>query len=135
MNKLNVNKVLLATTILLVLVLGGFLGWQMWARNDSYYAVLTLGGDLFFGKMHSFPSSRLTDVWTLQRNQDEKNPVSLVKFDQSYWGPEDVLYLNKKNIIWKTKLREDSQILSQIKNPSKQQIQQPQVPSENIINN
>jgi len=131
MNTPNVNKILLATTILLVLVVGLFLVKQVWNRDDSYYAVLTLGGDLFFGKLHHFPRARLTNVWTLQRNpQDEKNPVSLVKFEQSLWGPQDVLYLNKKNIIWKTKLKADSQVLSQMKNQP--QLQQ-QSPLQNII--
>lgn len=123
----NVNKILLATTILLVLVLGSFLSWHILARNETYYAVMTSGGELFFGKLHYFPKPYLTDVWSLQRTQDEKNPVSLVKFDQSIWGPEDILYLNKKNIIWKTKLKADSQVLTQIKNQQLQpQIQAPQ---------
>ena len=134
MIKHNINKILLATTILLVLVVGMFLSRQSWTRNDSYYAVMTLGGDLFFGKFHSLPNSYLTDVWTLQRNpQDEKNPVSLVKFDQSAFCPEDRLDLNQKNIIWKTKLKTDSQVLAQIKNPTpiqQQPSQTPKIPTQ-----
>lgn len=135
-----VNKILIALTVLFVLILAMLLYRQIWERDNSYYAVMTLGGDLFFGELHYFPSIRLTNVWTLQRNpQDEKNPLSLAKFDRSVWGPEDVVYLNKKNIIWKTKLKADSQVLLQMKNPPGPQLQQQpqpqQQPSENIINN
>jgi hypothetical protein len=41
----------------------------------------------------------------------------LAKFSGAFWGPEDKIYLNEKNIVWKTKLRVDSPVVQFIKNP------------------
>jgi len=73
----------------------------------------------------------LNDVWFLQRNSDDaKNPLSLAKFEGVFWGPENKLYINEKDIIWKAKLREDSQVLHFIKNPQTLQNQPSIQPSE-----
>lgn len=117
MNITNINKILLIVTIIAILSAGVLLYWQIFPRDNNYYAVMTLGGDMFFGKLHTFRGDYLTSVWTLQRNpQDSANPLSLVKFDQSAFGLEDKIELNQKNIVWKAKLKADSQVLMQIKN-------------------
>lgn len=115
-----VNKILFAITIVLILAIGGLLYWQMSPRTPDYYAVMTASGDLFFGEFHSTNRGfYLTNVWTVQRDpNDNKSPATLVKFSQSDLGPEDKLELNPENIIWKAKLRADSQVLSRITNPS-----------------
>ena len=127
----NVNKTLLILTVLLVLVIGVILYSQKSDSPDNnFYAVMTESGELFFGELQYGRGAYLTNVWTLQRTDDEKNPFSLVKFDQSIWGPEDKLELNEKGIVWKTKLRADSQVLAQIKNPAPLVPQAPQAPTQ-----
>lgn len=110
------NKILLIIVIVLLIALGVVLYWQRGGFKESYWAVYLNTGDLYFGRLHKFPKLSLSDVWFIQRNsQDTQNPFSLVKFEQAFWGPEDKIYLNEKDIVWKAKLKESSQILQSIK--------------------
>lgn len=112
------NKILLVIVIILLIALGAVVYWQRGGFEKPYWAVYLNTGDLYFGKLNRFPKMSLSDVWLLQRNpQDTKNPLSLSKFKEVFWGPEDKLYLNDENIVWKAKLREDSQFVQSIKNP------------------
>lgn len=118
------NKLLLILIIVLAIVLlglsAGFIflfGGKIWPERP-YYAVYLQTGDMYFGKLGGiFNRSALYDVWLLQRNpQDSQNPFSLVKFEDTFWGPEGKIYLNRESIIWKAKLTKDSQVASFIKN-------------------
>ncbi len=124
------NKILLAVVVILLVALGVVIYWQKVGFEKPYWAVYLDTGDLYFGKLNRFPKLSLTDVWFLQRNlNDQKNPLSLAKFAGAFWGPEDRVYLNEKNIVWKAKLREDSQVVQFVKNPQTGQNQQPAQPS------
>ncbi|MEK7162907.1 MAG: hypothetical protein AAB696_01320 [Patescibacteria group bacterium] len=132
------NKILLAIVVILLVALGAIIYWQRGGFEKPYWAVYLNTGDLYFGKLNRFPKMSLSDVWLLQRNpQDTKNPLSLSKFKEVFWGPEDKLYLNDENIVWKAKLREDSQFVQSIKNPQNQsQTQnQPSVSSTSTLPN
>ncbi len=110
------NKILLGVVAILLVALGIVIYWQKVGLKESYWAVYLDTGDLYFGKLHKFPKLSLTDVWFIQRNaQDAQNPFSLVKFEQASWGAEDKIYLNEKDVVWKAKLKENSQILQSIK--------------------
>lgn len=120
------NKILLVSVIVLLIVLGVVIYWQRGGFEEPYWAVYLNTGDLYFGKLNRFPKLSLSDAWLLQRNpQDTQNPLSLAKFKEVFWGPEDKIYLNGENIVWKTKLRKDSQVVQFIKNPQAQTIQPP----------
>jgi hypothetical protein len=116
------NKILLAIVIVLLIALGAVIYWQKGGFKESYWGVYLNTGDLYFGKLNRFPRLSLSDVWFLQRNpEDSQNPLSLTKFEQAFWSPEDKIYLNNENIVWKTKLKEDSQVVQFIKNPTQNQ--------------
>jgi len=127
------NKILLIISIILFIALAVVIYWQIYLQKsgleEPYWAVYLNTGDLYFGKLNKFPKLSLSDVYFIQRNpNDQQNPFSLAKFNQAFWGPEDKIYLNEKNIVWKTKLRNNSQILQFIKNPAAVQappLQQP----------
>ena len=120
MNK--INKTLLSSAIILAVALIGVIYWQKKGFEKPYYAVYLDTGDLYFGQMHFFPRFFLSDVYFLKQNiEDKENPLSLSKFSNAFYGPEDKIYLNKENIIWKAKLRENSQVLQFLKNPQEQQ--------------
>jgi len=111
-----INKILFILLIVLIVALAVVLYWQRGGFKESYWAVYLDTGDLYFGKLTRFPKLALTDVWFIQRNsQNTQNPFSLVKFEQAFWGPEDKIYLNEKDIVWKARLRENSQVLQSIK--------------------
>ncbi len=128
------NKILLVAVVILVIAVGALIFWQKVGFEKPYYAVYLSTGDLYFGKLSYFPRVSLSDVWFLQRNPDDiQNPLSLTPFKGAFWGPENELYLNSKDIVWKVKLKSDSPVLSYIKNPQAgQPSQQPpqQLPSE-----
>jgi len=119
----NANKILLVLVIVLILVLAGLIIWQKFGTNKpTYWAIYLKSGDLYFGKLVQFPSFGLKNVYTLQVNQqNQENPVSVQKFTNIFWGPEDFLKINRAEITWMTKLRSDSQLAELLKtNPSLQ---------------
>ena len=123
------NKILLAVVAVLLVALGVVIYWQKVGFEKPYWAVYLDTGDLYFGKLNKFPRLSLSDVYFLQRNpDDQQNPLSMAKFSQAFWGPEDKIYLNEKSVVWKAKLREDSQVVQFIKNPQTGQNQQPAQP-------
>ena len=84
--------------------------------GNSYYAVYFTSGDLYFGKLNYFPRPALTDVHFLERGgAADQSSLKVAKFSQAFWGPEDKIYLNDQNILWKAKLKKDSPILQSIK--------------------
>ncbi len=122
--------ILIALIVILIIALFVVIYWQEISFESPYWAVYLDTGDVYFGKPHWFPRFNLTDVWFLQRNTNNtENPLSLTKFSQAFWQPEDKIYLNGKNIIWKTKLKDDSQIVQYIKDFQASQNQQSTQPS------
>jgi len=118
------NKILLVVVVVLIIALAGVVYWQNFKKSDSdYWAVYLSTGDLYIGKLSYFPRLHLSDVWFFQKTSDAQNPLNLAKFSQAFWGPGDELYLSKKQIIWKNKLSETSQVISYIKNPQAAQSQ------------
>ncbi len=112
-----INKILFVSLIVLIIILGVVLYWQKVGFEKPYWAVYLSTGDIYFGKLNYFPHFSLSNVWFLRQNSnDAQNPLSVAKLTNAFWGPEDKIYLNKKDIIWKTRLREDSQVLNFIKN-------------------
>ncbi len=117
-NKL--NKVLLLVVVVLVLVIVGIIAWQLWWSNPSYYAVYLRTGDLYFGELSTFPSFTLSRVYMLQVNsQNQQNPVSIQKFTNVFWGPEDSVKINRNDVVWYTRLAGNSQLVKLIQtNPT-----------------
>lgn len=84
------NKILLVIVIVLVLALIGVVLWQTVWKSQSYYAVFMRTGDLYFGQLTWFPSFGLKQVYNLQVNtQNQENPVSIQRFKNVFWGPQD----------------------------------------------
>lgn len=111
----NVNKILVIIIVVLVLILGGIVAWQTWFAGPSYYAVYLRTGDLYFGELTRFPSFGLKHVYMLQVNaQNGQNPVSIQKFTNVFWGPEDSVKLNRDEVVWYTKLKPESQLVKLI---------------------
>ena len=132
------NKILLVLCIILCLVLAGLIVWQKFGTNKpTYWAIYLKSGDLYFGKLIQFPSFGLKNVYTLQVNQQNaENPVSVQKFTNVFWGPEDFLKINRAEVTWMTKLKSDGQLAQLLKtNPSLQanptQTPPPQIPPNN----
>lgn len=112
-----VNKVLLGLVVVLVVALAGVLYWQKGGFDEKYSAVYLNTGDIYFGKLSRFPRMTLRDVWFLQKGSDAQQGFGLSKFEKAFWGPEDEMAINDKNVIWVTELKDDSEVVKAIKNP------------------
>jgi len=128
----NLNKILLVVVIVLVLILIGLLVKQYVGGNKTYYAVYLKTGDLYFGQLMKFPQFGLKNVYVLQVNpQDQQNPISVRKFTNVFWGPRDYININKNEVVWYTKLSEDSQLARLINSNPNLLPPAPQQPSQN----
>lgn len=130
------SKKFLIITALIVLL---FIGLGIWVGSylssqqsnpsgpSEYSAVYLSTGDIYYGVLSWFPLPHLKNVWLLQRSVDQNNQqqLGIAPFNRAFWGPVDEIYLNPKQVIFWTRLRNDSQVLKAIQNPSALQ-QQPQ---------
>ncbi|MBU6500209.1 MAG: hypothetical protein KGJ89_00010 [Patescibacteria group bacterium] len=121
-------KKLISVLILVVVV---FIGVGVWlgikylapknpAGPSEFSAVYLSTGDIYFGKLDWFPWPRMKNVWFLQRTVDQQNQAQLgvAPFASAFWGPVDEVYLNPKEIVLWTSLRNDSQLAQALANPS-----------------
>lgn len=115
LNKIS-KKNIVFFVVALIIILVAIIYWRQNKIEKPYYAVYLENGDIYFGKLSFFPYLSLKDVYFLQKNpSDSQNPFSVLKFENAFWGPENKIYINKEKIIWKTRLRDDSQVLNIIK--------------------
>jgi len=98
------NLTLLIIIIILVILIVGWVVWKLIA-GPQYSAVYFSTGELYFGKVVRFPSYGLKQAYSMQVNpQNEENPLSVQRFKNIFWGPEDFVRINRDNIIWTVKL-------------------------------
>jgi hypothetical protein len=77
-----------------------------------YMAVYLVTGDMYFGKTNVFPCVKIQDPWFLQRAED--GSLTLEKFTDAIWAPENGMKINRKHIIFISKLSESSPIIAAI---------------------
>lgn len=117
MFKKNIFLISAFLIIFLVLLISVFLLFYYRGFNiNNYYAVYLKTGDIYFGKLSRFPSLTLSNVWYLR--SDSQGELSISRFDQSVWGPEDKLKINNDQVVWIAKISPTSQIFSVISGKS-----------------
>lgn len=130
------NKVLVWVVVVLAVALAGVVAWQVWGGESPLYAVYLRTGDLYFGKLVRAPYFGLTNVYLLQVNAaNQENPVSVQKFTNVFWSPEDFVKINRDEVVWMTRVSEESQLVQVIRAnpdllPSTPQSPLPQPPVE-----
>lgn len=116
--------IVLVAAIILVLKINQYKNPE---SPSKYAAVYLQTGEIYFGEFSWFPWPKLKNVWYLQRSIDNQNQpqVSIVAFKNSFWGPIDKIYLNPKQVIWITYLKNSSQLTTYFNNPEllKQNVQ------------
>ena len=127
MNKDKFFKIglILAIILLMVLVYISF-GSRVSRIENPYYAVYLKTGDMYFGRLLRFPKLTLSDVWFFQTSVGEQGGVDLIKFSNAMFGPKDKMEINRENVVWISKLRDDSQVVTfilQSKNAALQNVQ------------
>jgi len=131
------TKKIIIIVIVIVVVLGALSVWVglrfMADQNpegaSEYSAVYLTTGDIYFGKLYWFPWPHIKNVWFLQRGTNGQNQTQLgvVPFRNAFWGPVDEIYLNPKEMILWTRLRNSSQLAQAFANPSSLQAATPQI--------
>jgi hypothetical protein len=91
-----------------------------------YYAVFLNNGQVYFGNLKDKTDREfiLTHVYYLQLEQKDKSPqaqlsgslFSLIKMGNEIHGPTNEMFINRQNILFYEKLREDSKVVKSIQN-------------------
>lgn len=134
--------ILIALVIVVVAVIALVGAWaaktlQLNPTGPSEYSAVYLStGDIYFGKLDWFPKPRLTNVWFLQRTADAAgaSQLGIVPFKNAFWGPVDKVYLNPTQIIFWTRLRNDSQVAKAFANPELFGSAPPSSPQVPVVN-
>lgn len=95
-------------------------GKGIWPFGErKYQAVQLSNGDIYYGHLCLFPSPKLTDVYFIQNvpaaKEGEQPTTKLAPLTSLFFAPENVMHLNKDQILWWADLRGDSQVLQLIK--------------------
>ncbi len=107
------NNIIILSLCLIILLTSAYF-FYLSRTVDSYYAVYLKTGDLYFGHLSTFPMLTLTDVYYIQQNQTDKT-LGLQRFTDSVFSPENKINISRDNIVWTTKLKDDSQVIKAIK--------------------
>ena len=107
---------LILAIILLSVLVYATLGNKVNTIKNPYSAVFLRTGDMYFGKLSRFPKLTLSDVWYLQvsTQEDQQTGFNLVKFTNTLFGPKDKMEINRENVVWISKLADDSQVVDYI---------------------
>ena len=106
------NQIKVLVVVVLVVIGLGF--WVNKINSEKGYSIVYFStGEVYIGKLTTFPGLRLKDSYILQITKDttdpNKNNFQLNPIKDALWAPE-VLHLNKKNIIFYGPIMFDSQI-------------------------
>ena len=128
------DKLIFSLVLLVVVIMAGIFwksGAISFAGGDAVKAVFLANGQVYFGKVSNQNSQflSLTDIFYLQVSQTLQPPqsgsqpqqkIDLVKLGNELHGPQDLMEINRDQILFIEKLRDDSKILKAIhdfKNP------------------
>jgi len=136
--KFRFNKKLILKFFALLLVLGAvvflaFFGKDVFnrifkAKSEVYSAVFLTNGQVYFGKIVENNEEEITlnNVFYIQVNQNATKEeiastlnqarFNLVKLGNELHGPTDELFINKSQVVFYEKLRDDSKVVESIKN-------------------
>jgi hypothetical protein len=130
-----IKYIVLVFAVILVLG-GGFMAKQKMMRNDfagavnkdRYQAIFLTNGQVYFGKIDKISGTGYTlkDIYYLQvqqgvqgenaqqQNPDQNQNLSLAKLGSELHGPEDVMYIEGKQVLFWENLKTDGQVAKAI---------------------
>lgn len=119
----NIKKTVISIIIGLFVIFCFYLafawGREFWPFEAKYQVVALASGEVYYGHLTFFPSPKIIDPWLFQQipsqKEGEEPETRLVPFSSLFFGPENVLYLEKDQIVWWGNLKKDSEVLKFIK--------------------
>lgn len=107
------NNKVISIIIAVLLVIGAFWIVNDLRSKDSYSVVYLSSGEIYVGKLSTFPKFTLSDGYVLAITKDAtdptKNNFQLNPISKMVWAPEK-LVINSKNIIFYGPLDKTSKI-------------------------
>jgi hypothetical protein len=133
--KMTSGILLVGTTLLvLALIFGLIFGLEGKSneveaiQTDKYQAVFLASqdGQVYFGKLEVFNRSqyKLTDIYYVRvenpiqpegANQPAQPNISLAKLGNELHGPQDVMYINRDQVLYWENLKDEGQVVTAIK--------------------
>ena len=115
------NKIITLAVVVLVLVGLGF--WMNKVNQDRGYSVVYMtSGEVYVGKLSTFPDLELKDAYILQVVKDEKDPTKnnfqLNPVKEALWAPES-MHLIKDNVVFFGVLLDTSSIVKTLAEKAK----------------
>ncbi|MEK7116535.1 MAG: hypothetical protein AAB837_00010 [Patescibacteria group bacterium] len=119
---------ILGAVILLAFFGKEALGGIFKSKSENYSAVFLTNGQVYFGKMVKNNEKEITlnNVFYIQINENagkeeianaiNQARFNLVKLGNELHGPTDELFINKSQVVFYEKLRDDSKVVESIKN-------------------
>ncbi len=100
--------------IFLVIILAGLAVYFIGFNNSNNNSVVYLStGEVYIGKLSTFPQLKLTDIYLLQVTKDKNDPTKsnfqLTPIKKAIWAPK-YLYLNKDQVIFYGPIKKSSRI-------------------------
>jgi hypothetical protein len=108
-------------------VIGALSGSSSTIKSKQYQAVFLTNGQVYFGKLADTNNSwvKLTDIFYLQVQQQvqpsdsktttQQPQVSLAKLGNELHGPEDVMYVDRSQVLFWENLKNDGKVVNAIK--------------------
>ncbi|MFA5184862.1 MAG: hypothetical protein WC551_00030 [Patescibacteria group bacterium] len=101
-------------------------GLSRWAGNPSrsgYYAVFLTNGQAYFGTIGKEDDKRmvLNNIYYIQKSPDSQaqSDITLLKLGNEVHGPEDMMEINKSQLLFVEKLKSDGRVMKAIQDYKK----------------
>ncbi len=132
------KKTIITALVALLVVAGLIAAFMMWQtgigaiKKDRYQAVFLTNGQVYFGKINSMTGDTvvLKDIYYLQQAADvqkqeneedqAQNQLTLAKLGKELHGPEDVMYVERSQMLFWENLTNDSQVVKTIQQEKQQ---------------
>jgi len=124
MFKISFKKTLIYILVIILALIIAYLsyawGKQIWPFSESkYQAVQLISGDIYYGKLRTFPCCKISEAYIIQTNKSQKEgeeaTTKLVPLASLFFAPENTMHFSKNQILWWANLSKDSQVLKAIK--------------------
>ena len=111
------NKNILIGLVVIVVVVGAILFGRYFPGNRGYSVVYMTTGEVYVGKLSTFPGFELKDAYLYQVGKDASDPTKatfqLQPLKDALWAPES-MHLVKDNIVFYGSLSYTSKIAETI---------------------
>ena len=111
------SKKYIAIVVVVLVLVFGLAFWSNKMKSDKYSVVYLTTGEVYVGKLTTFPSLELKDGYILQVTKDATDPTKtnfqLNPINQALWAPSK-LHLIEKNVIFYGPLIPESTIAKKL---------------------